>query len=232
MIYFYVNIVLYINLLVIERNIMKIKKILLLFTISLFVLNGCNTSQPMQKIANTELSKTHTSLPSTSSDEINEVPDTTISNNKTYTDEDIQNIFFGEWAISKLLGFSEFEKDTVIFPDGHDIIGNHIIINEDIFSSEGIKNYPQYQSKISNPTYQIDNFKYNHLIYYINESINKNSDLYHMIHDEYLLDLDIEGRTEDPSITYPSVNIMFSNESHRVILDLDGSEFYLLKKIK
>lgn len=228
---FYVNIVIHIHPLVIGGDIMKIKKLLILFTISLFFLNGCNTSQSMPKVSNTELSKTHTSLPSSSSEKINEVPDTTIPNSQKYTDKEIQNIFFGEWAISKLLGFSEFEKDTVIFPDGHDIIGNHIIINKDNFSSEGIKNYPQYQSKILNPTYQVDYFKYNHLIYYINESIDENSNLYHIIQDEYLLDLDIKGTTEDPAITYPSVNIMFSSKSHLVILDLDGSEFYLLEKI-
>ena len=69
------------------------------------------------------------------------------------------------------------------------------------------------------------------MIYYINESIDENSNLYHIIQDEYLLDLDIKGTTEDPAITYPSVNIMFSSKSHLVILDLDGSEFYLLEKI-
>mgnify|MGYP000066695491 CR=1 FL=1 len=57
----------------------------------------------------------------------------------TYTPEKIREILFGEWKVSKFLGFTKVQNDYAIYPDGHDIIGDHIVINEHTFSSERIE---------------------------------------------------------------------------------------------
>ena len=51
----------------------------------------------------------------------------------TYTPEKIREILFGEWKVSKFLGFTKVQNDYAIYPDGHDIIGDHIVINEHTF---------------------------------------------------------------------------------------------------
>ena len=44
-----------------------------------------------------------------------------------------------------MLGFTEIQNDYTNYPEGHDIIGDHIVINEDVFSSEGLEKYERYQ---------------------------------------------------------------------------------------
>ena len=52
------------------------------------------------------------------------------------------------------------------YPEGHDIIGNHIVINEDVFSSEGLEKYERYQCEILEPSYEVSPIKERNLIYY------------------------------------------------------------------
>ena len=66
----------------------------------------------------------------------------------TYTPEKIREILFGEWKVSKFLGFTKVQNDYAIYPDGHDIIGDHIVINEHTFSSERIEKYERYQCEL------------------------------------------------------------------------------------
>ena len=65
--------------------------------------------------------------------------------------DEIKELLFGEWKVTKLLGFTHVQNDYTNYPEGHDIIGNHIVINEDVFSSEGLElydwilNYDEFQ---------------------------------------------------------------------------------------
>ena len=77
----------------------------------------------------------------------------------TYTPEKIREILFGEWKVSKFLGFTKVQNDYAIYPDGHDIIGDHIVINEHTFSSERIEKYERYQCELSDPVYRVSSIK-------------------------------------------------------------------------
>ena len=151
--------------------------------------------------------------------------DTSEVQESKYTNEEIKKLFFGEWKVSKLLGFSEVQNDYSNYPEGHDIIGNHILINENAFSSEGLATYERYQCKVSNPTYEVSDIKYDYPIYYVNESVKEETELYNMIMNEEFQELEIKGN-------YPSaVQIMVSSDNQLVILTMDGA-YYLLEKIQ
>ena len=149
----------------------------------------------------------------------------------TYTQEKIREILFGEWKVSKFLGFTKIQNDYAIYPDGHDIIGDHIVINEHTFSSEGIKKYERYQCELSDPVYSVSSIKEMYAIYDISDSVEKGTKLYDMIVNESLQDVEIEGiNKNDPTQSWPSADIMISSESHTVILYVD-CEYYLLEKV-
>ena len=149
----------------------------------------------------------------------------------TYTQEKIREILFGEWKVSKFLGFTKVQNDYAIYPGGHDIIGDHIVINEHTFSSEGIENYERYQCELSDPVYSVSSIKEMYAIYDISDSVEKGTKVYDMIVNESLQDVEIEGiNKNDPTQSWPSVDIEISSDSHMVILYFD-SEYYLLEKV-
>lgn len=149
----------------------------------------------------------------------------------TYTPEKIREILFGEWKVSKFLGFTKVQNDYAIYPDGHDIIGDHIVINEHTFSSERIEKYERYQCELSDPVYRVSSIKEMYAIYGISDSVEKGTKVYDMIVNESLQDVNIEGiNKNDPTQSWPSVDIEISSDSHMVILYFD-CEYYLLEKV-
>lgn len=149
----------------------------------------------------------------------------------TYTPEKIKEILFGEWKVSKFLGFTKVQNDYAIYPDGHDIIGDHIVINEHTFSSERIEKYERYQCELSDPVYRVSSIKEMYAIYDISDSVEKGTKVYDMIVNESLQDVNIEGiNKNDPTQSWPSVDIEISSDSHMVILYFD-CEYYLLEKV-
>ena len=149
----------------------------------------------------------------------------------TYTPEKIREILFGEWTVSKFLGFTKVQNDYAIYPDGHDIIGDHIVINEHTFSSERIEKYERYQCELSDPVYRVSSIKEMYAIYDISDSVEKGTKVYDMIVNESLQDVNIEGiNKNDPTQSWPSVDIEISSDSHMVILYFD-CEYYLLEKV-
>ena len=149
----------------------------------------------------------------------------------TYTPEKIREILFGEWKVSKFLGFTKVQNDYAIYPDGHDIIGDHIVINEHTFSSERIEKYERYQCELSDPVDRVSSIKEMYAIYDISDSVEKGTKVYDMIVNESLQDVNIEGiNKNDPTQSWPSVDIEISSDSHMVILYFD-CEYYLLEKV-
>lgn len=149
----------------------------------------------------------------------------------TYTPEKIREILFGEWKVSKFLGFTKVQNDYAIYPDGHDIIGDHIVINEHTFSSERIEKYERYQCELSDPVYRVSSIKEMYAIYDISDSVEKGTKVYDMIVNESLQDVNIEGiNKNDPTQSWPSVDTEISSDSHMVILYFD-CEYYLLEKV-
>ena len=144
--------------------------------------------------------------------------------------DEIEELFFGEWEVTKLLGFTKIQNDYTNYPEGHDIIGNHIVINEDVFSSEGLEKYERYQCEILEPSYEVSPIKERNLIYYVKEAIKDDPELYDWIlnYGEFQ-DLEIRGTRDGIKRQPPAVNIMISGNTQFVILTMDCA-FYLLEK--
>ena len=144
--------------------------------------------------------------------------------------DEIKELLFGEWKVTKLLGFTHVQNDYTNYPEGHDIIGNHIVINEDVFSSEGLEKYERYQCEILEPSYEVAPIKERNLIYYVKEAIKDDPELYDWIlnYDEFQ-NLEIRGTRDGIKRQPPAVDIMISGNTQFVILTMDCA-FYLLEK--
>jgi len=104
------------------------------------------------------------------------------------------------------------------------------VINEDVFSSEGLEKYERYQCEILEPSYEVSPIKERNLIYYVKEAIKDDPELYDWIlnYDE-LQDLKIRGTRDGIKGKSPAVDIMLSSDKQFVILTMDCA-FYLLEK--
>ena len=145
--------------------------------------------------------------------------------------DEVKELFFGEWEVTKLLGFTEIQNDYTNYPEGHNIIGDHIVINEDVFSSEGLEKYERYQCEVLDPSYEVSPIKERNLIYYnVKEAIKEDPELYDWIlnYGEFQ-DLEIRGTRDGIKRQPPAVNIMISGNTQLVILTMDCA-FYLLAK--
>ncbi|MBE5995117.1 MAG: hypothetical protein E7247_22340 [Paenibacillaceae bacterium] len=83
-------------------------------------------------------------------------------------DSETEKFFYGTWKVEKLLGFANSYNDASEYPTGQKIIDDEIVINKDWFSSDGLKNYSDYQYKLKNPLYEITMICYNEDDFYRN----------------------------------------------------------------
>ena len=152
-------------------------------------------------------------------------------NVEEFSMDEVKELFFGEWEVTKLLGFTEIQNDYTNYPEGHNIIGDHIVINEDVFSSEGLEKYERYQCEVLDPSYEVSPIKERNLIYNVSEDVKEDPELYDWIlnYDEFQ-DLEIRGTRDGIKGKSPAVNIMISSDKQFVILTMD-CVFYLLEKI-
>ena len=143
----------------------------------------------------------------------------------------LKNCFLASGKLQKLLGFTKIQNDYTNYPEGHDIIGNHIVINEDVFSSEGLEKYERYQCEVLEPSYEVSPIIDRNWIYNISEAVKEDPELYDWIlnYDEFQ-DLEIRGTRDGIKEKSPAVNIMISSDKQFVILTMD-CVFYLLEKI-
>ncbi|SLK12849.1 MULTISPECIES: hypothetical protein [unclassified Paenibacillus] len=110
-----------------------------------------------------------TSNPNTSSEPKPETPEAIIQKNisdyctvdRISLDSETGKYFYGTWKVEKLLGFANSYNDASEYPTGQKFIGDKIIIEEDFFSSKGLKKYKKYQYELKNPLYQITATCYN-----------------------------------------------------------------------
>ena len=104
------------------------------------------------------------------------------------------------------------------------------MINEDVFSSEGLEKYERYQCEILEPSYEVSPIKERNLIYNVSGDVKEDSELYDWIlnYDE-LQDLKIRGTRDGIKGKSPAVDIMISGNTQFVILTMDCA-FYLLEK--
>ncbi|MDF2888386.1 MAG: hypothetical protein K0R23_2771 [Lacrimispora sp.] len=83
-------------------------------------------------------------------------------------DSETEKFFYGTWKVEKLLGFANSYNDASEYPTGQKIINDEIVINKEWFSSDGLKNYSDYQYKLKNPLYEITIICYNEDDFYRN----------------------------------------------------------------
>ncbi|WP_342561651.1 hypothetical protein NST84_18570 [Paenibacillus sp. FSL R7-0345] len=76
-------------------------------------------------------------------------------------DSETETYFYGTWKVEKLLGFANSYNDASEYPTGQRFIGDKMVIEKDLFSSKGLKNYSNYQYELKNPLYQITSACYN-----------------------------------------------------------------------
>ena len=81
-------------------------------------------------------------------------------------DSETAAFFYGEWEVKTLLGFANSYNDASEYPTGQDIIGDRIIIHEDLFMSMGLEGYPAYQYNLANPSYEVQQTFYNKDAFY------------------------------------------------------------------
>lgn len=192
--------------------------------ISGFFLVGCSynekLSEPLYETETVNEEETTEQNPEKADDSVEE-----------FSMDEIKELFFGEWEVTKLLGFTEIQNDYTNYPEGQNIIGNHIVINEDVFSSEGLEKYERYQCEVLDPSYEVSPIKERNLIYNVSEAIKEDPELYDWIlnYDEFQ-DLEIRGTRDGIKGKSPAVDIMISSDKQFVILYMDCT-FYLLEKI-
>ena len=71
-------------------------------------------------------------------------------------DSETESFLYGTWQVEKLLCFGNSYNDASEFPTGQKVIGDEIIIEKDLFSSQGLKNYDVYQDLTRDPRYEIN----------------------------------------------------------------------------
>lgn len=153
-------------------------------------------------------------------------PESTIQDSEDINKE-TEELIFGEWEVSKLIGFTKVQNDYTNYPDGHDIIGDHLIINEEKFSSEGLHKYERYQCKITNPIYSLSGIRTKMFrTIFPTKSIEEDSKINDMINNDYLERLSVQDKFHE----HASVGLLISSTNH-LILEIDGA-FYLLDKIQ
>lgn len=101
-------------------------------------------------------------------DNINPTNPTELFVGRMALDSETEKFFYGTWKVEKLLGFANSYNDASEYPTGQKIIDDEIVINKDWFSSDGLKNYSDYQYKLKNPLYEITMICYNEDDFYRN----------------------------------------------------------------
>lgn len=136
-------------------------------------------------------------------------------------DCETEKFFYGTWKVEKLLGFGDSYNDASEYPTGQKVIDDEIIINKDFFSSEGLKNYDNYQYELKNPAYVIAEITYN-------------SDSFYREFKTTLPGLNINDEVKYIQVYGPSaelgipVSFMVINND-RCILTLESTDFELKK---
>ena len=136
---------------------------------------------------------------------------------------DTETFLFGKWKVKKLLGFCNSWNDASEYPKGQDIIGDEIVMQSDVFSSLGLKKYPVYQYKYSNPYYYIDGSYHDTLSFYRVYKLK----IPGLKDNDTVQDILVSSKPHE----YPSTVTFFCINNKRLILSLEATIFEL-EKIK
>jgi hypothetical protein len=152
-----------------------------------------------------------------------------ISNEASKTTSSINPSLFGTWKIQKLLGFTPIQNEKSNYPTGQNVIGDNILLTEEVFSSMDIKKYPEYQIEIKAPLYLIGyNYQNDPNLFFPNNSSTDARKLLNISSTDSVNLLEITD-TKKTNIFSPFGLFVINN--NRIILLLDSS-IYELKKVK
>ncbi len=140
-----------------------------------------------------------------------------------------EEFFYGTWKVDKFLGFGEAYNDDTEKPNGFDIVGSEIVIEEERYITKFDK-YPQYQYNDEYPYYEANDFGFknckgvdigtnekSHII----EIIKPNTEITYYVIDDKRLVMRVGDRTwyelkkvkEPATRTRNTVALMFFPES-------------------
>ncbi|WP_283607781.1 hypothetical protein [Faecalispora anaeroviscerum] len=134
-------------------------------------------------------------------------------------DSETEKFFYGTWKVEKLLGFANSYNDASEYPTGQKIIDDEIVINKDLFSSKGLKNYSDYQYILKNPLYEITIICYNEDDFYRNFKM----DLLGINMDDEIKEIQVSDSSTGFGI--PIGFLVVNNDS--LILELEATCFKL-----
>jgi len=138
---------------------------------------------------------------------------------KADLDSETEKFFYGTWKVEKLLGFANSYNDASEYPTGQKIIDDEIVINKDLFSSKGLKNYSDYQYKLKNPLYEITIICYNEDDFYRNFKM----DLPGINMDDEIKEIQVSDSSTGFGIPVSFLDV----NNDRLILVLEATEFEL-----
>lgn len=134
-------------------------------------------------------------------------------------DSETEQFLLGTWKVEKLLGFGNSYNDASEYPNGQKIIGDEIVIQKDLFSSKGLKNYEAYQFELKKPAYQIEEIHYSKDSFYRVDKI----DMPSMNNSDHVVVLGVSASSDELGI--PMRFLVINNK--RLILQLEATVFEL-----
>lgn len=200
------------------------KKILLCLIMSILCgcLFGCSSNSSIDTVKEPD-EHVDSSAVDTSEDDSSSIPSNTSAPfvGKADLDSETEKFFYGTWKVEKLLGFANSYNDASEYPTGQKIIDDEIVINKDLFSSKGLKNYSDYQYKLENPLYEITIICYNKDDFYRNFKM----DLPGINMDDEIKEIQVSDSSTGFGIPVSFLDV----NNDRLILVLEAAEFELAR---
>lgn len=146
------------------------------------------------------------------------------SQGRVKLDSETEKFIYGTWKVKKHLGFANSYNDASEYPTGQKFIGDEIVIENDFFSSKGLKNYSDYQYELKNPLYQ-------------NIATCYNSTSFYRLYKIQIPDLNINDEVKAIDISDPStkmsipVGLSFLAVNNDRLILLSEATIFELKKI-
>lgn len=115
-------------------------------------------------------------------------------------------------------------NDASEYPKGQKVIGDNIVITKDLFSSEGIVNYKEYQYTIKNPKFYINTVYPNAELFLVYNKIDRSKGDFGLNPNDIIKFITV---TDNEKKLYPCSFFIVSNE--KLILQIEATYFELKK---
>jgi len=140
-------------------------------------------------------------------------------------DEDTKDFLLGAWKVDKLLGFGIIYNDQSEYPLGQKIIGDTIVIKENLFSTKNLIGYEVYQFEIRNPAIYVDTNYDDAQVFLTQNRVNNKDGKFEFSPSDKVKSITITNENKD---MYPISFFVVNDE--RLILRLEATYFELVKE--